>query len=57
VNVRSFNGIPRTPTWCGSLQMSDTPANREWFLALKERLKQDFQQIDIWMIAYPIEVL
>ncbi len=35
----------------------DTPVNREWFLQFKERLKRDFQQIDIWMIMHPIEVL
>ncbi len=35
----------------------DTQTNREWFVALKERLKRDFQQLDIWMTAHPIEVL
>jgi hypothetical protein len=35
----------------------DTPANREWFMKLKERLKQEFQQVDIWIISHPIEVL
>src|SRR5947209_4305162 len=30
----------------------DSPENREWFLQLKERLKRDFRQIDIWMIAH-----
>ena len=35
----------------------DTPVNREWFLQFKERLKRDFQQIDIWMITHPIEML
>jgi hypothetical protein len=35
----------------------DTPDSREWFLGLKERLKRDFQQIDIWMVTHPIEVL
>ena len=31
----------------------DTPANRAWFLELKQRLKRDFQQIDIWIITHP----
>ena len=35
----------------------DTSENRQWFLQFKERLKRDFQQIDIWMITHPIEVL
>ena len=32
-------------------------ANLEWFLQFKARMKRDFQQIDIWMITHPIEVL
>ncbi len=43
--VRPFAGVP------------ETPVNREWFLRLKERLKQDFQQMDIWVITHPNEVL
>ena len=35
----------------------DTPANRTWFVELKERLKRDFRQLDIWMVTHPIEVL
>ena len=35
----------------------DTQENRQWFIEFKERLKRDFQQIDIWMITHPIEVL
>jgi hypothetical protein len=37
--------------------VADTPANREWFIRLKERLKRDFRQVDIWMITHPIDVL
>jgi len=35
----------------------DTPESREFFVEFKERLKARFQQIDIWMTTYPIEVL
>ena len=35
----------------------DTAENRAWFVELKVRLKRDFQQLDIWMITHPIEVL
>ena len=35
----------------------DTPENRAWFVTLTERLKRDFQQLDIWMVTHPIEVL
>jgi hypothetical protein len=35
----------------------DTPRNREFFLQLKERLKQRFQQLDMWLTTYPIESL
>jgi hypothetical protein len=35
----------------------DTPENREFFREFKETLKARFQQIDIWMTTYPIEVV
>jgi hypothetical protein len=35
----------------------DVPESREFFVEFKERLKARFQQIDIWMTTYPIEVL
>ena len=37
--------------------VEDTDENREWFRQFKERLKRDFQQLDIWLITHPIEVL
>ena len=35
----------------------DEPEHRHFFLEFKERLKSRFQQIDIWMTTYLIEVL
>ena len=35
----------------------DTPENRAWFVTLKERLKRDFQQLDIWIVTHPFEIL
>jgi len=35
----------------------DTPENRQFFIALKERLKLRFQQLDIWLTVHPIQVL
>ena len=35
----------------------DVPENREFFMEFKERIKSRFQQIDIWMTTYPIDVL
>ena len=35
----------------------DVPESREFFREFKERLKARFQQIDIWMTTYPIEIL
>jgi len=37
--------------------VADTPLNRAWFLEFKERLKREFQQLDIWIITHPIEVI
>jgi hypothetical protein len=35
----------------------DTLASRQFFIELKERLKVRFQQIDIWMTTYLVEVI
>ena len=35
----------------------DTPASKDFFIELKERLKMRFDQLDIWITTYPIEVL
>jgi len=35
----------------------DTPDNRQFFVEFKERLKTRFQQIDIWMSTYLVEVI
>lgn len=35
----------------------DIPEARDFLIAFKERLKQRFDQIDIWMTTYLIEVL
>jgi hypothetical protein len=39
------------------VDVPDLPENREFFLAFKERLKARFQQIDIWMTSYLVDVL
>ena len=35
----------------------DTPQNRQFFVQFKERLKNRFQQKDIWLTTYPVEVI
>ena len=37
--------------------VADTSENRAWFVDLKERLKRDFQQLDIWIVTHAIDVL
>ena len=39
------------------VDVADLPNHRQFFLEFKERLKSQFQQVDIWMMTYPIEVL
>lgn len=39
------------------VDVDDRPEHREFFLALKEQLKRDFQQLDIWMTSHPVEIL
>ena len=35
----------------------DTPESRQFFIQYKEILKSRFQQLDIWLATYPIEIL
>lgn len=39
------------------VDVDDTPENREYFLSAKERFKARFQQLEIWLTTYLIEVL
>jgi hypothetical protein len=39
------------------VDVSDTAENRTFFVNFKEVLKTRFQQHDLWMTAYPIEVI
>ena len=39
------------------VDVPETPDDRAWFIAFKERLKREFQQLDIWIVTYPIEVV
>ncbi len=39
------------------VDVSDIPENREYFVECKARLMVRFQQLDIWMTTYLIEVL
>ena len=39
------------------VDVADTSENREFFVGYKAQLKTRFQQLDIWMTTYPIEVL
>jgi hypothetical protein len=39
------------------IDVPDLPESRQFFLELKERIKARFQQIDIWMTSYPVDVL
>jgi hypothetical protein len=39
------------------VDVPDEPEARQFFAEFKERLKGRFQQLDIWMTTYPVEVL
>lgn len=39
------------------VDVADTPENRRFFTQLKEHIKTQFQQLDIWLTSYPIDVL
>jgi hypothetical protein len=39
------------------VDVTDSAENRQFFQTYKELLKGRFQQIDIWMTTYPIELI
>lgn len=39
------------------VDVADAPESVQYFRELKERLKSRFKQVDIWMTAYPVEVI
>jgi hypothetical protein len=39
------------------VDLPDLPEHLQFFQEFKERLKTRFQQLDIWMTTYPLEVL
>jgi len=39
------------------VDVPDTTENRQYFVALKEVLKQRFQQVEIWIATHPVEIL
>ena len=39
------------------LDAPDVPASREFFREFKERAKERFRQLDIWLTTYPVDVL
>ncbi|HZM04994.1 MAG TPA: hypothetical protein VFC44_18490 [Candidatus Saccharimonadales bacterium] len=39
------------------VDVADTRENRVFFVQFKERLKQRFKQVDIWMTTYLVEVV
>lgn len=39
------------------VETADTAESREYFVAAKERFKARFQQLDIWLTTYLIEVI
>ena len=39
------------------VDVEDNPSATEFFASFKEQLKQRFQQVDIWITTYPIDVI
>ena len=39
------------------VDVEDKPENRQFFIDLKQRLKARFQQLEIWLTSYPVDVL
>jgi hypothetical protein len=40
-----------------TVDVDDTPENREFFAGLKQTLLQRFEQIDMYIASYPVDIL
>ena len=38
------------------IDVPDTPNNRRWMKAFKQRWKEKLEQVEIWMISYRIDI-
>lgn len=38
------------------IDVPDTAKNRKWMKAFKTRWKERLQQLEIWMVSYPIDI-
>jgi hypothetical protein len=39
------------------VDVPDLPENCQFFVEYKQKLKDRFQQLDIWLTSYPVEVI
>ncbi len=39
------------------VDVPDVPEHREFFKQFKQRLKQRFQQLDVWITSHPVDVI
>jgi len=39
------------------VDVPDAPEHRQFFKQFKQQLKQRFQQLDIWVTSYPVDVI
>lgn len=39
------------------VDVPDLPEHRQFFKGLKETLKMRFQQLDVWIASYPVDVI
>ena len=39
------------------VDVPDVPENRQFFVQFKDRMKDRFKQLDIWLVSYSIDVL
>lgn len=40
-----------------TVDVADTPENREFFIELKAKLLERFEQIEIYIVSFPIDIL
>ncbi len=39
------------------VDVHNDPENRQFFLEFKERVRQKFEQVEVWLTTFPVEVI
>ena len=48
--------LSRDDLACVVVDVADSAKNRKWMRAFKQRWKERLEQLELWMVSYPIDI-